>query len=140
VLFLDLDRFKIVNDSLGHAAGDWLLAEVGKRLVAASRPGDTVARLGGDEFVVVCGELGSEQDAAVVARRFAAALAAPFDYPVRSISITASTGIATSSKPRRDPRELVDEADAAMYRAKGNGRARYEFFERDRLAEDAISG
>jgi diguanylate cyclase (GGDEF)-like protein/PAS domain S-box-containing protein len=129
VLFLDLDRFKVVNDSLGHAAGDWMLVEVGKRLVAASRPGDTVARLGGDEFVVVCGELGNKRDAAVVARRFAAELAMPFDYPRRSISITVSTGIATSSNPGRDPQDVVGDADAAMYRAKRNGRARYELFE-----------
>lgn len=129
VLFLDLDRFKVVNDSFGHAAGDWLLVEVGKRLVAASRPGDTVARLGGDEFVVVCGELGSTQDAALVARRLAAALATPFDYRARRISITASIGIATSSTSKRRPRDLVGDADAAMYRAKRNGRARYEFFD-----------
>jgi diguanylate cyclase (GGDEF)-like protein/PAS domain S-box-containing protein len=129
VLFLDLDRFKGVNDTLGHAAGDRLLAEVGKRLSAASRPGDTVARLGGDEFVVVCGELGSERDAAVVARRLDMALRAPFDDRERSVSITASTGVATSRTSRRDPRDLVGDADAAMYRAKRNGRARYEFFE-----------
>jgi diguanylate cyclase (GGDEF)-like protein/PAS domain S-box-containing protein len=128
VLFLDLDRFKVVNDSLGHAAGDWLLVEVGKRLVAASRPGDTVARLGGDEFVVVCGELGSGQDAALVARRLAVSLAAPFESRPRSISITASIGIATSFD-ERDPSELLFDADAAMYRAKRNGRARYEFFD-----------
>jgi diguanylate cyclase (GGDEF)-like protein/PAS domain S-box-containing protein len=129
VLFLDLDRFKVVNDSLGHAAGDSLLAEVGKRLAGASRPGDTVARLGGDEFVVVCGELGSEEDAALVARRLAAALATPFRARPRNVSITASIGIAWSAEPGHDPGELVGDADAAMYRAKRNGRARYEFFE-----------
>jgi diguanylate cyclase (GGDEF)-like protein/PAS domain S-box-containing protein len=138
VLFLDLDRFKYVNDSLGHAAGDWLLAEVGKRLVAASRPGDTVARLGGDEFVVVCGELGSRQDAALVARRFGVALAAPFDYRARSISITASIGIASCGEPGRDPEDLVGDADAAMYRAKRNGRARYEFFEAEPRGEAVL--
>jgi diguanylate cyclase (GGDEF)-like protein/PAS domain S-box-containing protein len=129
VLFLDLDRFKAVNDSRGHAAGDWLLVELGKRLVAASRPGDTIARLGGDEFVMVCGEVGSEEDAALIATRLAAAVAAPFDDRASSISITASIGIATSSDSGRDPRELVGDADAAMYRAKRNGRARHEFFE-----------
>jgi diguanylate cyclase (GGDEF)-like protein/PAS domain S-box-containing protein len=130
VLFLDLDRFKVVNDSLGHAAGDSLLVEVGRRLVAASRPGDTVARLGGDEFVVVCGELGTGQDAALVARRLAVSLASPFESWPRSTSITASIGIATSSD-EREPSELVFDADAAMYRAKRNGRARYEFFDPD---------
>jgi diguanylate cyclase (GGDEF)-like protein/PAS domain S-box-containing protein len=129
VLFLDLDRFKVVNDTLGHATGDWLLVEVGKRLVGASRPGDTVARLGGDEFVVACGELGNEQDAALVARRLAAALATPFRARPRNISITASIGIAASPEPNRRPRELLGDADAAMYRAKRNGRARFEFFE-----------
>jgi diguanylate cyclase (GGDEF)-like protein/PAS domain S-box-containing protein len=138
VLFLDLDRFKYVNDSLGHAAGDWLLAEVGKRLVAASRPGDTVARLGGDEFVVVCGELGSRHDAALVARRLGVALAGPFDYRARSISITASIGIASCGEHGRNPEELVGDADAAMYRAKRNGRARYEFFEVEQRGEAVL--
>jgi diguanylate cyclase (GGDEF)-like protein len=138
VLFLDLDRFKYVNDSLGHAAGDWLLAEAGKRLVAASRPGDTVARLGGDEFVVVCGELGSWHDAALVARRFGDALAAPFDYRARSISITVSIGIASCGEPGRNPQEVVGDADAAMYRAKSNGRARYEFFEAEQRGEAVL--
>jgi diguanylate cyclase (GGDEF)-like protein/PAS domain S-box-containing protein len=140
VLFLDLDRFKDVNDTLGHAAGDRLLVEVGRRLSAASRPGDTVARLGGDEFVVVCGELGTEHDAAIVARRLDLALGAPFDYRGRIVSITASTGIATSSTPRRDPGDLVGDADAAMYRAKGNGRARYEFFEAGSRGQAISSG
>jgi diguanylate cyclase (GGDEF)-like protein/PAS domain S-box-containing protein len=135
VLFLDLDRFKGVNDTLGHAAGDRLLVEVGKRLSAASRPGDTVARLGGDEFVVVCGELGREHDAAIVARRLDTALGRPFDYGERIVSITASTGIATSSTPRCDPRDLVGDADAAMYRAKRRGRARFEFFDNEALSE-----
>jgi diguanylate cyclase (GGDEF)-like protein/PAS domain S-box-containing protein len=140
VLFLDLDRFKDVNDTLGHAAGDRLLVEVGKRLSTASRPGDTVARLGGDEFVVVCGELGTEHDAAIVARRLDLALGAPFDFHGRIVSITASTGIATSSTPRRDPRDLVGDADAAMYRAKRNGRARYEFFEAESRGQAISSG
>ena len=139
VLFLDLDRFKDVNDTLGHAAGDRLLVEVGKRLSTASRPGDTVARLAGDEFVVVCGELGTEHDAAIVARRLDLALGAPFDYRGRIVSITASTGIATSSTPRCDPRDLVGDADAAMYRAKRNGRARYEFFEAGRGARRSVA-
>jgi diguanylate cyclase (GGDEF)-like protein/PAS domain S-box-containing protein len=138
VLFLDLDRFKYVNDTLGHAAGDWLLAEAGKRLVATSRPGDTVARLGGDEFVVVCGELGSRYDAALVARRFGAALAAPFDYRGRSISITVSIGIACCGERGRNAEELVGDADAAMYRAKRNGRARYEFFEAEQRDEAVV--
>jgi diguanylate cyclase (GGDEF)-like protein/PAS domain S-box-containing protein len=140
VLFLDLDRFKVVNDSLGHAAGDWLLVEVGKRLVDASRPGDTVARLGGDEFVVVCGELGSARDAAAVATRFAVALATPFDHPTRSISVTVSIGIATSCESARDPGELFGDADAAMYRAKHNGRARYEFYEPESRDQAVRSG
>jgi diguanylate cyclase (GGDEF)-like protein/PAS domain S-box-containing protein len=129
VLFLDLDRFKVVNDSLGHAAGDWLLVEVGKRLRSASRPDDTVARLGGDEFIVLCEDAGDDQDAAGVADRLASALAQPFRYDGRPLSITASIGIATSADPSIDAAALVDDADAAMYRAKERGRARYEFFD-----------
>ncbi|HUF85508.1 MAG TPA: EAL domain-containing protein [Acidimicrobiia bacterium] len=129
ILFLDLDRFKVVNDSLGHAAGDRLLVEVADRLLRASRPGDTVARFGGDEFVVLCEELLCDDDAVAITDRFAAELARPFTYEARPISLTASVGIASSGEPGADGAALLRDADAAMYRAKERGRARYEFFD-----------
>jgi diguanylate cyclase (GGDEF)-like protein/PAS domain S-box-containing protein len=138
VLFLDLDRFKVVNDSLGHAAGDRILVEVGDRLAGASRPGDTVARFGGDEFVVLCEELPHDDRAVAIAERFAEALAPPFAYRGRELSLTASVGIASSIESDADPAALLRDADAAMYRAKERGRARFELFDnalRDRAVE-----
>jgi diguanylate cyclase (GGDEF)-like protein/PAS domain S-box-containing protein len=138
VLFLDLDRFKVVNDSLGHAAGDRILVEVGERLADASRPGDTVARFGGDEFVVLCEELAHNDRAVGIAERFAEALARPFVYQGRELSLTASVGIASSVESDADPAALLRDADAAMYRAKERGRARYQLFDaalRDQAVE-----
>jgi diguanylate cyclase (GGDEF)-like protein/PAS domain S-box-containing protein len=128
LLFLDLDRFKVVNDSLGHAAGDELLVGVSERLQGASRPDDTIARFGGDEFVLLCEDLSSDQDAAVMAERIAKALSPLFMSGDRSFSITASVGIVTTEDPLADAAALLRDADAAMYRAKERGRARYEFF------------
>jgi diguanylate cyclase (GGDEF)-like protein/PAS domain S-box-containing protein len=129
VLFLDLDRFKVVNDSLGHAAGDHLLVEVAQRLAAASRPGDTIARFGGDEFVVLCEELHHENEAITIVGRLADALARPFLHQGRELSLTASVGIASSDDPTVDPAALLRDADAAMYSAKDRGRARHEVFD-----------
>jgi diguanylate cyclase (GGDEF)-like protein/PAS domain S-box-containing protein len=129
VLFLDVDRFKVVNDSLGHAAGDRILVEVAARLDRASRPGDTVARFGGDEFVVLCEDLEHEDGAAAIADRFAEALTHPFRFDRRELTLTASVGISTSTAPDSDPAALLRDADAAMYRAKERGRARHEFFD-----------
>ena len=127
VLFLDLDDFKSINDSLGHAAGDRVLVALGQRLRACLRPGDTVARLGGDEFAVLIEE--SARDAQRVAQRISDALRKPLDLEGRDVRVFASVGVATSSDvPGNDdlPEDLLRAADAAMYRAKKN-RARRGF-------------
>jgi diguanylate cyclase (GGDEF)-like protein len=118
VLFLDLDRFKTVNDSLGHEAGDALLQEIAERLRAALRPGDTVARFGGDEFLILCEELSAEFEAVRVAERALQAIKAPIAVDGRAISIGASVGIAYGGGSGTGAHELVRQADAAMYRAK----------------------
>ena len=129
VLFLDLDRFKAVNDSLGHAWGDVLLVETAERLQAAARPRDLVARLGGDEFVVVCADLDDPAEAAVVARRMLAAVCEPVSHDGRTVAVSTSIGIATVTAPGRTPEEVLRNADTAMYRAKHDGRRRIDFFD-----------
>ena len=129
VLLFDLDRFKVVNDSLGHAAGDQLLVQVAGRLGQIVRPGDTVARLGGDEFIMVCEDLNGEIDAIGIADRAAEALQAPFSLDDAEVTIAASVGIAVAAGSGRDPASLVRDADAAMYRAKERGRNRWELFD-----------
>jgi diguanylate cyclase (GGDEF)-like protein len=120
VLMLDLDRFKEINDTLGHATGDLLLQAVGPRLESALRPGDTVARLGGDEFALLLPSAGSE-DARAVATRALAALREPFALPSITVSIDASVGIVTSPTHGRDAETLMQRVDVAMYLAKGQG-------------------
>ncbi|MBA2667367.1 MAG: EAL domain-containing protein [Trueperaceae bacterium] len=122
VLFIDLDRFKAVNDSLGHGAGDALLAAVAARLTAAVRKVDTVARLGGDEFCILLDDLLDDDDAIVAAERVHATLRAAFDIEGRALFMTASIGIAYSSGDHRDADEILRDADIAMYRAKYEGR------------------
>ena len=130
VLFLDLDRFKWINDSLGHAAGDELLTLVGTRLSDAIRPGDSVARFGGDEFVVLCDDLEGEWEALTIAQRLSAALGAQFSVEGRDITVTASLGIATTASATGATADsLLRDADAAMYRAKERGRDRIESFQ-----------
>jgi diguanylate cyclase (GGDEF)-like protein/PAS domain S-box-containing protein len=121
VVFLDLDDFKAVNDSLGHLAGDALLQAVALRLTGALRPGDTIARLGGDEFAVLFEEAGAAIGAADVAERVIAALQEPFDLDGREVFVTASIGIGVGE----DAEELLRSADVAMYRAKASGKAQY---------------
>jgi diguanylate cyclase (GGDEF)-like protein len=121
VVFLDLDDFKAVNDSLGHLAGDALLQAVALRLTGALGPGDTIARLGGDEFAVLFEEAGAAVGAADVAERVIAALQEPFDLDGREVFVTASIGIGVGE----DAEELLRSADVAMYRAKASGKAQY---------------
>ena len=131
VLFLDLDNFKYVNDSLGHEAGDALLIEVAARLKRCLRDGDTVARLGGDEFCVLLEDVEAPLDAILVAERIAEEFADPFALKEQEVFVSASLGISlgSSSEACRDlPEELLRDADAAMYAAKAKGKARYEVF------------
>jgi diguanylate cyclase (GGDEF)-like protein len=126
VLFLDLDRFKLVNDSLGHAAGDELLVAVASRLADCIRPGDTAARFGGDEFAVLLEDVGDQAAAERVAMRILYSLEAPFRVAAREVFISASIGIAMGSGRADDP---IRDADLAMYRAKAAGKGRYVVFE-----------
>jgi diguanylate cyclase (GGDEF)-like protein/PAS domain S-box-containing protein len=129
VLFLDLDRFKIVNDSLGHQSGDTLLKAVVKRLLAEVRSGDTVARLGGDEFVILLEEIESLNDAKDIAQRIQKQLALPFHLSNQEVYTSASIGIVVSSSNYNGSEELLRDADIAMYSAKRQGKARYEVFD-----------
>jgi diguanylate cyclase (GGDEF)-like protein len=137
VLFVDLDNFKLVNDSLGHAAGDKLLMELANRLKHVTRAVDTaarlsdatVARLGGDEFVVLCEDLSSERDAIHIAERIGSALDLPFVLKDGEVSVTASIGIAITKEGDTAPESLIRDADVALYRAKEGGRDRYELFD-----------
>jgi diguanylate cyclase (GGDEF)-like protein/PAS domain S-box-containing protein len=130
VMFVDLDQFKLVNDSLGHAAGDKLLVEVGRRLKRCLRPGDVVARLGGDEFLVLLDDIKDSSDTTRVAERIQMALQEPADLGGREVFTTASIGIAVSEGMLDGPEHLIRHADSAMYRAKASGKARYEIFDR----------
>jgi len=121
VLFVDVDRFKRVNDELGHDAGDQLLTSVAQRLRSAVRPTDTVARIGGDEFAVVCEDLVGPEAAAVVAERILAALAAPLPLGRHQHRVGVSVGVATADDPTVRPAALLRDADQAMYRAKKSG-------------------
>ena len=136
VLFLDLDRLKTVNDTLGHAVGDEVLVRVGRRLRRALRPIDTVARFGGDEFVVLCEDI-EPADAERVARRLRSALAKPMVVEGREFRISASMGVRTIGDPHADPADVVREADVAMYRAKHLGRATFQLFDESMRVEPA---
>ena len=130
VLFLDLDRFKYINDSLGHEAGDRLLVELARRLQELVRPGDTVARFGGDEFVVLCEGIVDEAHALAIAERVAEVATTPFALGGAEVFVNLSIGIAMASGAAARPDTLVENADAAMYRAKARGGNRCEMFDR----------
>ncbi len=129
VLFVDLDRFKVINDSMGHGVGDLLLIEVGQRIKSCIRPGDTVARLGGDEFAVLLEDISSADDAEEITRRVEQALAEPFHIQGHEIITSQSIGVALKSERYEWPEQILRDADIAMYQAKSNGRARHEFFD-----------
>jgi diguanylate cyclase (GGDEF)-like protein/PAS domain S-box-containing protein len=128
VLFADVDRFKVVNDSLGHDAGDRLLVALSRRLRDVLRPGDTLARFGGDEFAVLCEDV-PEADVIGIAERMTDALAEPFTVGGREVFVSMSVGIAVARDPDQRPAALLRDADAAMYLAKDRGRARFEVFD-----------
>ncbi|HEX8128252.1 MAG TPA: EAL domain-containing protein [Pyrinomonadaceae bacterium] len=129
VLYVDLDRFKIINDSLGHAIGDQLLKEVAVRLWKCVRAGDTVARLGGDEFVLLLEDIYEENEAIEVAERIKSELAAPFTLNGREVFTTVSIGVASSWTSYHQAEGLIRDADAAMYRAKSLGKNRHEIYD-----------
>jgi diguanylate cyclase (GGDEF)-like protein len=135
VLFLDLDNFKVVNDSVGHQSGDELLCVVARRLEACMRGGDMVARLGGDEFAVLLERISDVSDAARVAERIHGELVAPVNLGGYEVFTSASVGIALSSSATELPDVLLRSADMAMYRAKKRGRSRYEVFNTSMHAE-----
>jgi len=129
VMFLDFDRFKIINDSLGHRAGDEFLVQVSRRILERVREGDLVARLGGDEFAILMTDLEDQVQATALADRLQRVLRAPFLISGSEISITASIGITFSSFGYRAPGDVLRDADLAMYRAKTQGKARYAVFD-----------
>jgi diguanylate cyclase (GGDEF)-like protein len=137
VLLVDLDDFKVVNDSLGHGAGDRLLSGVAERLSRVLRPGDVIARFGGDEFTVLLPGIATEAYALQVARRLAEALREPLVLDGERRYVTASIGVSFSAPGEDDPHALLRDADAAMYRAKETGKSRCEVFD-DSMRESAL--
>ena len=131
VLFIDLDRFKIINDGLGHLIGDKLLIAIAERIKASLRPGDVVARLGGDEFTILIHNVKQTNDAILVAERIQKQLLRPFRLDSYEVFSSASIGIIVSDDTHRNPEDFLRDADSAMYRAKEAGKARYEIFDHE---------
>ncbi|MDQ3548347.1 MAG: EAL domain-containing protein [Chloroflexota bacterium] len=128
VLFLDLDHFKLINDTLGHDAGDQVLISAAERIRTCLRPGDTVARLGGDEFTILLEDLSDAYEAEQIAERITEALAAPFSLSAQDMYVTTSIGIVLRTAAHRTPEDLLRDADVALYRAKDAGRARFTVY------------
>ncbi len=131
VLFFDIDRFKLINDSLGHAAGDELLIAIAQRVEAVLRPGDVLGRLGGDEFVVALPTLADPYEAVAIAERVRVAVNEPLELVHRRVQVTISIGVATTDDKSESANDLLQHADAAQYRAKQSGRDRVEVFDVD---------
>ncbi len=129
VMFLDFDRFKLINDSLGHGAGDQFLVQVSRRIAECLRPGDVVARLGGDEFAVLVRRLEHERGAVALAERLMEAMRRPFVVGGHELMTSASIGITFSALGYTSPEDVLRDADTAMYKAKGAGKARYALFD-----------
>jgi diguanylate cyclase (GGDEF)-like protein len=138
VLFIDLDRFKMINDTLGHHAGDEFLIEIASRLRDCVRDNDILARLGGDEFVILLDSLQAQEDIEEVASRIITAIAKPFNLNGHTLYSNASIGIAQCSNHYKDSHEILRDADAAMYQAKNLGRGRYVFFD-ESMREELIA-
>ena len=131
VLFLDLDNFKLINDSLGHELGDQLLVAAARRLQGAARDEDTVARFGGDEFAIAAGDIAQPSDATKIAARVAEHLAAPFTFAEHEVFVNVSVGVALNGSEHDRPESLLRDADTAMYKAKINGKSRFELYNQD---------
>ena len=131
LLYIDLDRFKLVNDSLGHTVGDQLLVDISERLKSCIGPGDSIARLGGDEFAVLLEDLTSVQDATDAARRIQTEIARPFRVGNQEVFTAVSIGIAIGTQGHEKPGAMLRNADTALHRAKALGRSRYEVFDQD---------
>ncbi|HEY7966016.1 MAG TPA: EAL domain-containing protein [Solirubrobacteraceae bacterium] len=131
VLFIDIDSFKQINDSIGHEAGDHLLAEASRRLREAVRAGDVVGRIGGDEFAILLELLESDYEAVAVARRVLKAFARPFEVGSGTVNVSASVGLASARDATKPAERLIREADIAMYRAKSTGRNRFAIFDHE---------
>jgi diguanylate cyclase len=131
VLFLDLDGFKHVNDSLGHAIGDKLLKAIGERLLAAVRTSDTVSRLGGDEFVVVLSSIAGSEGATFSVTKIIAAIVAPYSIDLHDLHVSVSVGISIYPDDGTDAEALIQNADNAMYHAKEHGSNNYRFFKEE---------
>lgn len=128
VLFLDLDRFKIINDSMGHAVGDQLLMGIAERLLASLRPGDTASRLGGDEFVILLNGIQSQEDATTTAERLRQQLTLPFNFGIHEIFVDVSIGISLSNFGYQNAEQILQDADVAMYQAKSAGKGCHKVF------------